>query len=217
MAGRYFASLYYDLLRLRLRLTWRQLVNDVWRMLLLLLLLLLIRHWSRFRVGNDDLVMLLLLLLHPRRHRHIAQLLLHVLGNVDQQISTARLVMALRLALLVDDCGGVLVDCHRLLGHGVLDDDLLCVLRRRPTLLDDLGRHLDVGARMDLLAGRRVDRSRTGRLRRHRNSRFEDDLLLIAHRMLLLLLDVFACVRRLLLRHDLLSIQHMLFQRVWLG
>lgn len=214
MAGRYFASLYYNLLRLRLRLTWRQLVDDVWRMLLLLLLLLLlIRHWSRFRVGNDDLVMLLLLLLHSRRHRHIAQLLLHVLGNVDQQISTARLVMALRLALLVDDRGGVLVDCHRLLGHGVLDDDLLCVLRRRPTLLDDLGRHLDVGARMDLLAGRRVDRSRAGRLRRHRNSRFEDDLLLV----LLLLLDVFACVRRLLLRHDLLRIQHMLFQRVWLG
>lgn len=61
MSGRYFSPLYYDLLRLWLRLTCRrQLVNDVWRVLLLLLLLLVRQRSNRrLRVGNDNLVVLL--------------------------------------------------------------------------------------------------------------------------------------------------------------
>lgn len=59
MSGRYFPPLYYDLLWLWLILTCRrQLVNDVWRVLLLLLLLLVRSNW-RLRVGNDNLVVLL--------------------------------------------------------------------------------------------------------------------------------------------------------------
>lgn len=90
----------------------------------MLLLLLLNSSWL-LRIGYDNLVVLL----HPRRHRHIAQLL-HILGNVDQQVSGARLMMPLWLTRFVDN-RGVFVDCHRLLGHRILDDDLLCLLRWR--------------------------------------------------------------------------------------
>lgn len=137
VSGWNFASLYDDLLGLLLGLTSRELVDDVRRMLLLLWWLLLLIAYLLLLIGYENLVVLL----HSRGHWHIAQLL-HVLWNVDQQVATARLMMSLRLSRLVDD-RGVLVDRHRLMGHRILDDDLLRVLRR-PSLRDHLRCHLDV-------------------------------------------------------------------------